>query len=316
MKKTGDQSADYEVNQLSELCYIINEITYVITYIDSTDFQIKFDTTPDNERLLLCKTELKALQNKLLQFNENLKDPIQADIREFRNYYKYCIQNHARENDIINDYKNYPSQWPNSFIKYYALEREEYMEFDYSKIDLDSIFDNDNWIDDIEKYIPLPGFKELIDCLDTILNFQRIFELYHMVLEDKSFNLENNKRSNNKGFIGFQSNLSIDQIENLYFQLKGSYIDENTNKDHFLAIFINEPLPRGCKIEWLKSNALITYFIKKIFHSDNPFNVWVKAQSIFIKDKKPMRNLRQSENNPFPKGYEEIDKILKSIYTS
>lgn len=108
---------------------------------------------------------------------------------------------------------------------------------------------------------------------------------------------------------GFQSNLSKEQVQTLFNLLKGKYIDINTNPDHFKAIFKNEQLPPDCFIKWTKTNVLLAYFIKKMFHSDNPFDVWVKAEKIF-----EIKNLRQSENNPHPKGESDLFRILKNIY--
>ena len=119
-----------------------------------------------------------------------------------------------------------------------------------------------------------------------------------------------------KAFTGFQSSLTPQQIETLFEQLQGSYIDKNTNPNHFKAIFKNEALPDNCKIQWLKSNVLLAYLIKKIFHNDNYLNVWAKAENIFEKDRRPIKNLVKSEcNNPNPKWQSDIDIILKNIYT-
>jgi hypothetical protein len=109
--------------------------------------------------------------------------------------------------------------------------------------------------------------------------------------------------------IGFLSSLTDNQIESLFELLKGKYIDKNTNIGHFKAIFKNGKLPPDCSIKWLKTNVLLAYFIKSLFHSDNPFDLWVKAEKIF-----EIKNLRQSENNPHPKGEKDLYTILKSIY--
>ncbi len=50
---------------------------------------------------------------------------------------------------------------------------------------------------------------------------------------------------------GFQSSLTDPQIQTLFELLKGSYIDKNTNPDHFKAIFRNKPLPKDIKIQWI-----------------------------------------------------------------
>jgi len=110
---------------------------------------------------------------------------------------------------------------------------------------------------------------------------------------------------------GFQSSLTDEQITRLFELLRGRYIDINTNPSHFKAIFKIESLPPDCSIKWLKSKVLLSYFIKKFFHTDNPFNVWAKAENIFN-----VKDLQNSEcNNPSPKGYKEIDILHKTINT-
>lgn len=110
---------------------------------------------------------------------------------------------------------------------------------------------------------------------------------------------------------GFQSSLTDEKIQTLFELLKGKYIDINTNPDYFKAIFKNEPLPYGSSINWKKTKVLLSYFIKKFFHSDNYLNVWKKAENIFN-----VKDLQNSEcNNPYPKGYKDIDIIHKNINT-
>lgn len=117
------------------------------------------------------------------------------------------------------------------------------------------------------------------------------------------------KESISKRFNGFQSGLNDVQIEYLFEKLKGNYIDKKTDEDNFKAIFKNDALPKDCKIHWLKSNVLLAYLVKKLFHTDNYLDVWAKAENIF-----GVKNLNKSEcNNPKPKGYESLDLVLKSM---
>lgn len=102
---------------------------------------------------------------------------------------------------------------------------------------------------------------------------------------------------------GYQSNLTVKQINCLYEKMQGEYFD--TTPYFFKAIFKDKPLPDG-SIKWKKTNVLCAYFIKKVFYKDNPFDLWEKAKLIF-----GLKNLGQSEsNNPKPKGHNEIDNIL------
>lgn len=63
------------------------------------------------------------------------------------------------------------------------------------------------------------------------------------ILKDKLNIFEPENETQNKSNLkGFQSSLTLLQKEKIFKQLKGSYIDKNTNPDHFKAIFKNEPL--------------------------------------------------------------------------
>lgn len=103
--------------------------------------------------------------------------------------------------------------------------------------------------------------------------------------------------------IGFKTTLTEPQQSKLFKALQNNYID--CTEAEFKAIFTNNPKP----IKWLIANILLAYFVsncKKI--TDN--SKWKKASQIFgTKD-----NLQQSlNNNPYPKGHNELQEILNSI---
>jgi len=137
--------------------------------------------------------------------------------------------------------------------------------------------------------------------------------------------IEKELQNTNSSFVitGFQSTLTPLQIETLFEQLKDSYIDKNTNPDYFKAIFKNEPLPDSFKpIKRLKpfTVVLCAYFISELFQKENPNDYWSIAENCFDKTKANIlkNSLRNAyEYNPYrkPKGYKEIDTILKNIYT-
>lgn len=157
-----------------------------------------------------------------------------------------------------------------------------------------------------ESLATIVGGEELND-------FEKIFKEY-FTNEIKYINKagQTGKLSNSK-LTGFHSSLTPQQIKTLFAQLKGIYIDENTNESHFKAIFSNTILPKDfIKLKWLKpfSKILLAYFINKLFYKDNPFNYWSTAENLFDNS----TNLRTSlGNNPYPKRHEEIDSILKNI---
>lgn len=159
----------------------------------------------------------------------------------------------------------------------------------------------------IEQYLSWYNENKQLQDLEYFFIYQAFYEFF----KDTKDEIERTNPLKVKRPVlkGFQSSMTDEQIQILFDNLKGSYIDINTNPDHFKAIFRTGTLPRDCSIKWLKTNVLLAYLIKKIFHSDNPFDVWIKAEKIF-----GIKNLRQSENNPYPKGFNEIDVILKIIY--
>lgn len=119
------------------------------------------------------------------------------------------------------------------------------------------------------------------------------------------------------GIKGFQSSLSDGQIESLYNQMQGRYF--RTTLENFKVLFKNETLPSKFKpILWLKpfSVVLCAYFISELFQSENPYDYWRIGEYCFN-----TKNLKQALNNAIqynpdgkPKGYENIDTILKNIY--
>jgi hypothetical protein len=158
------------------------------------------------------------------------------------------------------------------------------------------------------------ALKEFIGALNNLLTDIEIREESKIYERSEIANLlQKVPKKTKEPLTGFQSKCTDEMIEHLFNSFSGDFIDSNTTLEQFRAIFKRSALPVGFSIEWQKSNVLLAYFIKKVFHSENWLNVWSKAEKIFTKNHKYIKNLRQSENNPFPKGYEEIDVILKSI---
>jgi hypothetical protein len=106
---------------------------------------------------------------------------------------------------------------------------------------------------------------------------------------------------------GFQSSLTDKQIEKLYSEMHGSYFE--VTPDHFKAMFKSEPLPPDFSIKWNDSLILLAYFIGKNDKiKDN--RKWKKTSQIFNTKEYLQQNLN---NNPYPKGFENIDRIWQSI---
>lgn len=102
---------------------------------------------------------------------------------------------------------------------------------------------------------------------------------------------------------GFETTLKDQQQSNLYNALQNNYID--CSEVEFKALFTDEPNP----IRWHKSNRLLAYFIGNCKQITD-ISKWKKASQIF----ETKYNLQQSLNtNPYPKGHDELQKILNSI---
>jgi hypothetical protein len=119
---------------------------------------------------------------------------------------------------------------------------------------------------------------------------------------------------------GFQSNLTDEQIQKLFDQFKGRYIDIKTNPDHFKAIFKPDPLTPGfitVKRTKQLTGTLLAYLVSELFQKENQSDYWYVAKNCFDKAKNLKQLFRNAyEYNPGrkPKGYQDIDTILKNIY--
>lgn len=114
---------------------------------------------------------------------------------------------------------------------------------------------------------------------------------------------------------GFDSSLEPHQIEKLYEKMQGVYFD--TSLDNFKAMFKKDlsgfqPIERKKKF----TNALLIYFASKLFQKENPNYVSITEHCFNA------RNLSQSQTNTYkynndskPRGWQEIDEIIQSIYT-
>lgn len=155
-----------------------------------------------------------------------------------------------------------------------------------------------------------------IDEIERILSWL----CYYFYIHVRYLKFHQTTTTQNKtNLTGFNSSLADEAIQTLFEQLKGNYIDKNTNPDHFKAIFNDEPLPDGFNyVEWIELPVLLSYFIyqlkkQKIIKSPNH---WKIARNVF-NTKSSLRQLAdgfQNSKTGKPKGYEKIDTILKNIY--
>lgn len=125
---------------------------------------------------------------------------------------------------------------------------------------------------------------------------------------------------------GFKSNLTDNQIENLYDELKGNYINENTSKQYFKTIFSINPLPDGFEpVIWIKKNTRNKKSLNKaslidllelagIHRFSNGFRE--KTNRLFAKEKDTSINLEHSNiSNNKSKEHSEFYDNLKAIFS-
>jgi len=115
---------------------------------------------------------------------------------------------------------------------------------------------------------------------------------------------------------GFQSKLTVNQIKSLYEQMQGNYF--YTSPENFMAIF-NQNLTNFTPIKRTKkfTNSLLIYFASELFQKENP-NDYVRITEYCFNVKnlsKSQNNYIQYNSNHKPKGFQEIDKIIQTIYT-
>ncbi len=120
------------------------------------------------------------------------------------------------------------------------------------------------------------------------------------------------KRDTKPTITGFKTTLTDAQQTALYKVLQNNYID--CTEEEFKAMFTDDPKP----IKWLKTNALLAFFVSDLFQKKNSDNFWNKAESIFVDEfGKSITSLRQSfttaynKKNKEPKNY----NTLKNIYS-
>lgn len=187
-------------------------------------------------------------------------------------------------------------------------------------------------LDTPDKIFLIEGFiKNEINYIKRIRLSGRLVELHSMLeelishLRKQKLKYLNELENNSKKYIskcskGFRSRLTDDQIRILFEQLRGKYIDINTNPEHFKAIFRPDPLPPGfisIKRTKIFTGTLLAYFISELFQKENQSDYWHISVNCFNEAKNLKQSLRNAyEFNPDrkPEGYKQIDTILKSLY--
>lgn len=124
------------------------------------------------------------------------------------------------------------------------------------------------------------------------------------------------KSDNNKVIVGYSCRMGSGQIRTLYDCLiENNYIEEGTKLKVFEEIFNPSPLPDGLRIKWLKTHRLLAYFVWHMFSEVDPNSYWNIAENVFInKTNNFIKNLSQEfQNNPSPKGFEQLEEFIKQL---
>jgi hypothetical protein len=165
-------------------------------------------------------------------------------------------------------------------------------------------------------------FNEIqIICFTYNINFLAICKDLHFDIQllGSWIIFDEQKEDVNKlNIYGFKSSLEPQHIKYLFNQLKGKYIDINTNTNHFEIIFNSQPLPRGFEpLKWIKPKNLLAYFIDQLQINNyiNDYEFWSKAKKLF----EDANNLKQIKRNYLnnktekPKNSDQIDTIIKNL---
>jgi hypothetical protein len=192
MENHEDHSLDVserEKLQIQKIVVVVKEIFDVSIVDVEWDLMIKFSVIPEKEHLQFCSDELKVILIKFLSYSDDIKRLLSEYVAEYRNYYKYCKLDKEPDVSMQNRFKDFPKEWLDSFIVNYVIDDENYLNYDLDSIIIDEIDEIDHlWFNNIEKYIPIKGISELVDCIKTFYSFILMFDFYHLGLEWKSRN--------------------------------------------------------------------------------------------------------------------------------
>lgn len=159
----------------------------------------------------------------------------------------------------------------------------------------------DNWINnpDIEKTL-IPLLKSEIELLEKITTTTST----------------SSSSSKNKEITGFQSSLTLSQIENLYKQLQGTYI--NTTIENFNLIFKDKQLPDNfIKIRWIlltiqnkPHKTALREFITLILKQQPKQSM---IDNLFTDKKGNSIILAKPKKNEYSNYYNSFENILKEL---
>lgn len=316
----GESLTTHDRGQLIELQGVVDRL-YEFTHDKYlSEFGFKHSATPENEIVGLCRDELKALQRKLFSHEDWVNELMERSICEFKDYYATCVQKKSQDAARIEQLKDYPQEWMNRFVLRFAFPcLKAYCSFDYQSLDFWNI-DYDQA--DPEKFIPLPRFKELMDCLIVFDNFQRLWDFYHLSLENKEIIINQPKRE--MSTYHWQTNPDK-ELPELYNRMNGKFIASDTSLEQFTAIFSGLPTNSITPIKWHLDNASELLYFNEILQRPKQnkvnivWNTYQRMTACFIRpDGKPFnasfKEIKQNLSiNLSPNKQKAIDDLLTDL---
>lgn len=116
-----------------------------------------------------------------------------------------------------------------------------------------------------------------------------------------------------------------EEINILYSGLKGRFMPEDLDFEHFCFVFGGIPLTPNKDpfkpLQWIRSQYLLAYFIYQLFSDTDSKNFWNIACNCFENKEKPlnpntmkkdMSDLKNGEKDK-PKGFDKIDDLINSL---
>lgn len=258
--------------------------------------------------------QIKYIQNITDNYDLFLLENLLKDI-EFCKYKDTMELEAELENQIPNLIKKYEEQGKNLTKIELGEDTLTLGKYEFKKIS--------NELPIIAEYIDENGNR----CRK--FNFDLIKELrpYHFLLINRVINFINNKKkvaissevSHKKKTSYVWENNPDKQLPELYNLMVNKYslILSTTSYEQFKAVFTGEPLELIVKIKKTKkfTNALLVYFVNKLFQKSNPNDYLNIAESCFD----GARYLSQAQTNTFnnterlPKNHKLIDDLLEDI---
>lgn len=161
-------------------------------------------------------------------------------------------------------------------------------------------------------------FRQSFPKHDRVKAINYFDDLLELLIE--KYSSENNRVKKKKQISGYSCDLSETELKLLYDNLTNGYIDKNTDFRMFKSVFKDNPLPTDfTPIKRTKkfTKTLLIYFASELFQKENQSDyVSITEYCFNAKDlSQSKKNYIEYNKNQKPKGYNQIDEIIQTIYT-